>query len=333
MFDGSPTTDTLLGYLSLKYGQILAPVGLAKACAVTSAQNTWPRFSMMNVAPEGQLKTLTSVEIMSLFDQSYWIKTEDDFTMHSLSTLYSGQVSGKCIMVNDATTLLATKSKKSKERLMKGLGHMLTDKGYSYADKPTGRFEIESENCSLVMNITLLSYERYKKAFFELTFLDRVLKIFHVMPHAEQKHWNKVKKDRMKMRFGKRFHPLTGEISVPKNYEVILNDVYAVDYSILNLISLGRAQDAVFGMARAHAALNRRKEVNQDDVDFVKMMRRYIRNPMSPNKPMILELYREGRTQHDICLVLGEDPKSYRPFVSRAIREAKQRGLIDMRRR
>ena len=54
----------------------------------------------------------------------------------------------------------------------------------------------------------------------------------------------------------------------------------------------------------------------------------YLVNPFAPNQHRIIQLKKQGRSHKDICLVLGRDPEKYRPYVSRVIRKARERGVI-----
>jgi len=58
------------------------------------------------------------------------------------------------------------------------------------------------------------------------------------------------------------------------------------------------------------------------------MAREYLVNPSCPNTSRIVELYQQGRSQRDMCLLLDRDYDKYGPFVSRVLKVARMRGVI-----
>ena len=84
---------------------------------------------------------------------------KSDFTMPSLRRFKHDIESGKCLFVNDGTTLLASKSQRTKDRLVGGLSELLSDGSYTYMD--FGRkFTLEG-NVTMVVNITSEAYQSY----------------------------------------------------------------------------------------------------------------------------------------------------------------------------
>jgi hypothetical protein len=94
---------------------------------------------------------------------------------------------GKCLFVNDGTTLLASKSHRTKQRLLGGLSELLSDKAYTYQD-----FREVSPlkgQVTMIMNITSEAYENYKDRLFGLTFSERFLTVHYVMTKQEKDAW------------------------------------------------------------------------------------------------------------------------------------------------
>ena len=81
-------------------------------------------------------------------------------------------------------------------------------------------------------------------------------------------------------------------------------------------------------MITSHLALNERDEIVSDDLKPLRMLEPYLINPFTPNQHRIIQLARQGKSQKDICLILGRDPEEYRPYVSRVIRKAMERGVL-----
>jgi hypothetical protein len=107
--------------------------------------------------------------------------------MNSLIRYKNDIRNGKCFFVNDGTTLLASKSHRTKERLLGGLAELLSDKAYTYQD-----FQELSQlkgQVTMVMNITSEAYENYKDRMFGLTFSERFLTVHFVMTREEKDAW------------------------------------------------------------------------------------------------------------------------------------------------
>ena len=326
MLEESPISLELLNYFDKKYGQLIAPIGLFKSCSITSANLRWPRLSILSVAPTRQFKSRTSAEMESIFPKEYYIKAGSDFTIHGLARETKGDVNKKCILVDDGTLLLTSKSKRAKDRLINAMAELLSDGEYKYCDflRTLGLHG----NCTAIVNMTLESFNRYENVLLGSTFLERFLTLFHNMPLVEQRSFIHNKDIKMAMRFDRKLRISQRTITNFKRYEEVFKGL-AIDFSALSLRSFLGSFDVVKALAQAHASLNQRTKIIQDDLDAIKLARDYLINPMSPNENRIIRLFRQGKNYTDICLILGKEPKSYKPFVSRVVRRAKERGTID----
>jgi hypothetical protein len=94
---------------------------------------------------------------------------------------------GKCLFVNDGTTLFASKSHRTKERLLGGLAELISDKAYTYQD--FGELSPLKGDATMIMNITSEAYENYKDRMFGLTFSERFLTVHYAMTNEEKITW------------------------------------------------------------------------------------------------------------------------------------------------
>jgi hypothetical protein len=237
-----------------------------------------------------------------------------------------GDVDRKCICINDGTLLLRSKARRSKDRLINGLAELISDGEYIYGD-----FKQElviKGSCSALVNMTLEAYKRYEHDLLASTFLERFVTLFYTMPKKEQRHYYACKEE-MEEAAG------ATPIINPRSFRKIINikkfksalSVLADDFSALSLRSFQGCADQVEALACSHAILNDRFWLCEDDLDVVKIAREYLVDPASPNKSRIVQFHLQGKNQRDICLLLNMDYETYRPFVSRVIREAKLRGI------
>jgi hypothetical protein len=328
MFENSPVSKKIWDYFNQKYGQIIAPVGLVKACAVVSAKLDYPKLSVFVVAPTRQFKTQTTREMTRIFPKSFYIWLGSDFTIHSLYEKYKERgMDKRCLLCNDATLLFSSKEKRTKDRLISALAELISDGTYHYGER-LERFQITA-SVSMIMNITMESYNKYESKLLGSTFLERFLTLFYKMPEAEQTDFLENRELKFSLKFGKKT-PFLPKKCI-KNYDFykkLLID-YSRTYSVLSLKSYLGTYDCLVALIKAHLTLNGRDEICSDDVDLLKMLRDYLVNPFAPNESRVVEFYKQGRSLKEICLLLNRKPEDYIAYVSRVIKKAKERGLTD----
>lgn len=324
MFEESPNSKKVWDYFNNRYGQLIAPVGLAKVCSVVSAKmREYPTFNVFNVAPTRQFKSITSADIKKIFSNKYYLWLGSDFTVHSIKEQYEKELNKRCLLINDGTLLFASKQKRTKDRLINALSELISEGFYKYAERIeqwtlTGRV-------SIIMNMTLESYQRYKNVLLGSTFLERFLTLFYMMPFREQKAFVMEKSQRLDIKFEKITKKIKKNVKINGFLHVLTQK--SRDFSILSGKSFLGTHDQIVSLAKSHACLNEREEICQDEIDFLDCLQNYMKNPMSPNDSAIIRFRTEGRTYEDICLLLNKDPKKYIPYVSRVISKAKERGL------
>jgi hypothetical protein len=328
MFHHSCVTRRLLEYFSGKFGKPLAAIALLKCCAVVSCKLDWPRLSVLHVAPTRALKSSTSLEVMRIFSREFWLDLQSDFTMNSLHRYKTELEKGKCLFVNDGTTLFASKSQRTKDRLVGGLSELLSDESYTYQDFGS-KFTLKG-NVTMILNITSQAYENYKDRLFGLTFSERFLTVHHVPTKREWEAWVRQEEAAKKIHFDGmiRVEDVVSRVEIPSTHLRIVKHL-AQEYSYNSLNSPVACQDLIKGTLRAHASLNRRTEVCEDDVIFVAEVRPYLRNPFSPYEGMIVKLSAQGLGTGEICRTIRK-PDTYKQQVLRVIRKAELRGILDV---
>ena len=324
MFEDSPISEKIFRFFNFKYGQVVAPIGLLKCCAVVSNQLEYPRLNLWVVAPTRQYKTRTSKEVQIIFPKKYWIDVGSDFTIHGLYEEYGENIDGKTLMVNDATVLFSSKSARTKERLVGALAELLSDEVFKYKDF-RHQWTIRGK-CTAIINQTTESFNYYKNKLEYSTVLERFLVLHYKLTLEEQresrafilrKYKPEIKVEEIKPRTIKNL----------KKYDNVIKE-YAMDYSALSLRAYNSCKDMIVAMVKSHAILNERNYITLDDLYLVRMVRDYLKDPFAPNDPIIIECLRQGRTYRDICLLLNKK-LSYKAYVSKVARKAKERGLID----
>ena len=138
---------------------------------------------------------------MKIFDEKLWIDLKSDFTMNSLFAYKEEIAQSKALFINDATTLFASKSQRSKDRLIGGLSELISDGSYTYQDYKQ-KCTLQG-NVTTVMNLTSESFKTYKDRLFErLTFSERVLRVHHILSNQEKADWVKRQEELGNIHFG-----------------------------------------------------------------------------------------------------------------------------------
>lgn len=326
-FPESPVSKKLLGYFEEKFPASVVIIALLKCVAAVSCKLRRPRISILHVAPSRQLKSYTSSEVMKIFDKEFWIDAKSDFTIHSLEKYKEKLKEGRCLFVNDGTILFASKSKRTKDRLVGGLSELLADEVYTYQDF-NRKFTLRGW-VTLIMNMTSEAYRNYKDRLLGLTFSERVLTVHHALNTSEGDAWVAEQEKSRKIHFEGKITPDEIETNVeeiPHKYlELVQHE--AREFSYLSLKGFIGCQDLIKGTVRAHASLNRRKEICDDDFNFVLLTKGYLTNPFSPHEGKIVKYASQGLSYRDICKKIGK-PASYVRQVQSVVGKARIRGII-----
>jgi hypothetical protein len=263
---------------------------------------------------------------MDIFDEEFWINLKSDFTMNSLRRYRDDLKEGKCLLVNDGTTLFASKAQRTKDRLVGGLSELLSDEAYTYQDFGQ-KFTLKGK-VTVIMNITSEAFQNYKDRLFGLTFSERFLTLHHVLTKQEKDEWVKKEEIAKKMQFGSdiSLDDIETDVTIPRKYLPLIR-YFAQEYSYISLRTQIGCQDLIKGTLKAHASLNGRNEVCRDDLEFVQMIKDYLVNPFSPYEGLIVKYKSQGFSVRDICKKLGKS--NYMGQVQRVIQKSRLRGILD----
>jgi hypothetical protein len=264
---------------------------------------------------------------MKMFAKDFYIDLGSDFTLNSLQRYKQEIKENRCLYENDLTLLFASKIKRGKERLVGGLSELLADEVYTYQDfqsKATLRGWV-----TIVANMTSEAYNNYKERLFGLTFSERVLTLHHVLAKPEMDAWVSKEEESKNIHFGDKITVDDIENNVqeiPQKY-LDLIQCQAREFSYLSLRGFIGCQDLIKGIVRAHASLNKRQEVCDDDFKFLSMMKDYLTNPFSPYEGKIVTYASQGQSYRSICRSIGK-PASYVRQVYAVVQKARIRGIL-----
>jgi hypothetical protein len=321
----SPVSEELLGHGSRKFGPTLALIVLLKCCAVVSCKLESPRLSVMHVAPTRQGKSFTSNEVMGIFDEEFYLDLGSDFTMNSLSRYKHDIEDGKCLFVNDGTTLLASKSQRTKDRLVGGLSELVSDGCYTYMDFGQ-KFTLRGA-VTVNFNITSESFINNKDRLFGLTFSERFLTVHHAFAQRDKNEWVARMATSKNVHFGEAItvDDIATKVEIASDYFRMVQHL-AKEFSYDSLTSPVACQDLLKATLSAHSALNRRNRICVDDLMFVKRTQPYLTNPFSPYDGKIIRLRAQGLSIREVCKEIGK--RNYEQQVQRVIKRAELRGIL-----
>ena len=265
---------------------------------------------------------------MRIFDSEFYINLQSDFTMPSLKRYKEALKKGVCLLVNDATTLFASKAQRTKDRIAGGLGELLSDERYVYQD--FGRKWTLGGKATVIMNITPESFENYKNRLFGLTFSERFFTAHHILTTEEKEDWvaREHRASRMHFESSIGVHDIETQVTIPRKYFDIIGHM-AKEFSYLSLRTFIGSQDIIKAMLMSHAALNQRDSVRADDIRFVEMMQDYLVNPFSPYDGWIVKYAAQGFSIRDICKKI--DKPNYNQQIQRILKKARLRGILPMK--
>jgi len=321
-FKNSPFSRKIYKFFTDKICETIGIIGVLKACSIVSAKLDRPKLNLFVIAPTGQFKSVTSHELIKIFPKGYMKNVGSDFTIHSLAEEFKGKVPKTCISINDFTLLMASKSKRTRDRLTGGLAELLSDGYYLYGERQ-GKIQLIG-NPSCIVNMTAESYSKHEKNFEISTFTERFLTVFYSLTLEEMENFVKNKHIKRQIIFEEK--KFKGKKFVLKNIDEYRDWISqkALLYSILSMRGYLRTADWIEGVLKSHAFLNKRDYICQDDVILIEKLETMINNPYGSIEIKIVKLYREGFKQNEIVKQLNLD----RSYINRIIKRAKQRGVL-----
>lgn len=223
--------------------------------------------------------------------------------------------------------MFASKSSRTKFRLVNALAELLSDGIYIYGERDQkSSFTLEA-NISMIINMTTESYWKYESKLMGSTFLERFLTIFHLLSRNEMiEIEDKFRKDAKP-----NFKIL---IKSPKNIENIQKyrekiRFFSKEYSMMQIKSISGSRDQIQALMKSHCILNNRNYICDDDIQLIENVKPYLENPLSPYNYKIIQLHEQGAKTSQIAAELGKNPKSYKKHIYQVLNKAFMRGLIE----
>jgi hypothetical protein len=316
----------ILEHSDKKFLHVVSLILLLKCLAAVSSKLERPRLSVLHVAPSRQLKSYTSDEAMRIFDKKFWLDLQSDFTLNSLRRYKKKLERSVCLFINDATTLFASKAPRFKDRLLGALSALLADGIYIYQDFRR-KFTLAGM-ITLVMNMTTEAYQNYKDRLLGLTFTERVLTVFHSLSKPEMDAWVEKEQRTKHVKFESTItiDDIETDIQEIPSHFLKLIEIQAREFSYLSVRSFVGCQDIIKAIMRAHAALNKRKQLCTDDLYVVTLIKPYLTNPFSLYEGQIVKLRSQGLSYREIQEKIGK--KNYLRQIEKVVKKAQIRGIL-----
>ena len=335
MFEESPMSKRIFDFFDSKYGQLVAPIGLLKVFSIVSCHLnfTLPCLNVFHVAPTRQFKTQTAEDAVRLFPKEYVFGSKDDFTMFAIMETFKKEKKGigeRCIVVNDAAALFKSKSGSSRTRLVEGLTVLLADGHWNYGERLNPNENLIGHP-SCIINMALEAYNKRAYGLLSSTFLERFLNVFYTLKRQEIKDYSMNKFEKIKQKMSRkmlRLQPKTGFEIV--NYDDFKEVMWSIanDYSVLQFKSPGGCYDQLDNIVKVSVFINGRKKIVDDDMNFLKMLKSFLFNPMRTDEITVLRHLKDGRSYQDIQVMMGKSYK-FRKFIARVQQTAVERGILE----
>jgi hypothetical protein len=114
---------------------------------------------------------------------------------------------------------------------------------------------------------------------------------------------------------------------IPSRYLELIK-IEARKLSYLTMRSFVSCEDIIKAIMRAHAALNKRNYVCEDDLYIVTLIEPYLINPFSRYEGQIVKLRAQGLSYREIQEKIGK--KNYLRQIQRVVKKAQIRGILPL---
>jgi hypothetical protein len=181
-----------------------------------------------------------------------------------------------------------------------------------------------------ILNITSESYKNHEDRMLGLTFLERALTVHYVLTKQETEIWVEKEQRTKHMKFKSTItiDDIETDIQeIPSHYLKLIK-IQARQFSYLSMRSFVGSQDIIKAIVRAHAALNKRKQLCTDDFYIVTLIKPYLINPFSPYEGQIVKLRAQGLSYREIQEKIGK--KNYLRQIQRVVKQAQIRGILPL---
>jgi hypothetical protein len=219
-------------------------------------------------------------------------------------------------------------TKKQREQLIGFWTKILSDGNY---ERLQNKDLIDVTTVS-VFGLARESFDEHRKNFVTSTLMDRMVPIHLDFNNDEKKEILRFRKVNLGVSFPKikikshnRKKPVV--IDVPIEFNQLIDD-WAMELDGLNVVSFARAQDYITNFLKAHAYLNEREKVGENDVKMYKKLHFFHIDSRDLTKidQLVSGIKRYQNLNHDRRIeALGWSRATY----FRYLKMAKNRGLVD----
>lgn len=313
-------------YFESKYN--LGYAGLIKAIAFASMyiknKDIMP-LSVLIIAPPGQFKTRTTIELDSIFSNRSLIHLGSDFTIHSLvDRFHSGKkCNNKTLSINDLTLLFSSKTQRTKARLVNALAEVLSDGEYQYGERNTPKLVFKAR-INIIANITKNSYMQNRRNFLDNTFIERLLPFFYALSDNQQLSFSNEISERKKLKFWNKLRLNAFEID---NFSDYKHEIIKVAYSIMRLTnspSLPRCVEKAKALIGGMCIIENSTQVKDEYFQYVKELIPHLHEEGSRSNE-IISLYKQGVDIKEICRRLNFNSN----YPYKVIQRAREKGILN----
>jgi len=318
-------TKRIFDYLESKYS--LGYIGLFKAISVAtmfiSNKDIIP-LSVLCIAPSGQFKSRSTIELPNIFLNKSIIDLGSDFTANSLIEQYDSgkKCKNKTLTINDLTLLFSSKSPRTKARLINALAEILSEGKYQYSERLNYGLVFEAR-INIICNITKNSFAQNKKNFLDNTFLERLVPFHYSLTDQQQESFARDITKRKQLCFDKKIRLKKIKIVNFEEYNEELIQAAKQYKSVTLSSSLPRSIEKVKAIIGGISVLNHSETISSENFQWFNIFLEFFSENYN-KKSDIIRLHKEGLSVSEICKQLNY--QSTYPY--KIIQEYKQKGVL-----
>ena len=318
-------TKQIYDYFENKYS--LGYLGLFKATAMASMfiknRDVIP-LSILCIAPSGQFKSRTTIELTNIFSNKSIIDLGSDFTIHSLIDRFDSgkKCQNKTLSINDLTLLLSSKTQRTKERLVNAMAEVLSEGIYQYGERNKSDLYFKAR-INIIANITKNSYVQNKKNFLDNTFIERLVPFFYSLTDEQQLAFVKNIEQKKAIAPDSK---ITLKGTIVNNYiefnEAMIN--MSVKYQCISLSpSLPRAMEKIKAILGGLCVINGQSQITDNEIKFCSEFLPFCSDMDSRDISIIIQ-YKQGVSVDEICKNLGYSSN----YPYKVIHKYKEEGIL-----
>lgn len=262
--------NKIFKFFSKKY--LIGETGLISAVCISSlkVKNVKP-FSLMIVAPSGQMKSSIIKDIIKIFNEDIFLLSSR-FTPYGVSTKVNHhELNNKTWIIND---MVRTFDGISQTKIAEMVGFMAELMSEGKADSSTALSTSLEAKMNLIGCIPNIKYKEIRELFLSSTFSERILQFQYIIKKTEIR-----KKSKKKLKWENGLIKLNNhDVMLPRKYKKYLYELSDKLTKIAHYEKESmRTDEIVLSFLSGYALLNGRNKIRKSDLKIFEHLLQFFR--------------------------------------------------------